>query len=346
MAPASAILSGGGLFWGIVYSVTSVAITLFNKAIFSHGFPSAMALTLMQGVVTIVGCQVLKWTGSPQMQFPDLNWRTVAQVAPLSFVFIAYVVISLMGLSAMNLPMFTSLRRLTIVFVMVEEMFLFGRRHSPAIVNTVVVMCIGAAIAAWKDLTFDLYAYWLLFLTNLFTSLYTVYVAKVRKDTGLSPAGMLFYCNVSSMPVLLVLAWFSGDLHKAWAFKLASGDSHFAFQFNFWASVFTAFLMNVSVFYNTVVTSARTQTVIGQLKNFVAFLLGLVLFSDYIYDPLNMFGLIVGLAGSVWYAYVEYVDKENAAAAAAAASGGANVLPTVAPTKGDGSASGAAEASK
>ena len=234
---------------------------------------------------------------------------TVLQVAPLSFVFIAYVVISLMSLERVNVPMFTALRRLTIVFVMVEEYFLLSRSPSRLITYSVLVMCLGAAIAAWKDLTFDPVSYFYLFLTNLFTSLYTVYITKVRKDTNLNPIGMLFYCNVSSMPVLFLLAWYSGDIAKAWAFPRMG---ELFFQINFQASIFLAFLMNVSVFYCTSLNSARTQTVVGQLKNFVAFLLGLVLFDDYIYDPINMLGLWVGLAGGVWYAYIESVEKAKA----------------------------------
>jgi hypothetical protein len=309
---APAALSGGGMFWAITYSVLSVAITLFNKAVFASGFPSAMTLTLLQGVVTIVGCEALKYSGSPQLQYPNLNLRTLLQVAPLSFVFIAYVVISLVSLGRINLPMFTTLRRLTILFVMVEEYFLLGRTPSRAILNTVGVMTLGAAIAAWKDLTFDPYTYFLLFLTNLFTSLYTVYISKVRKDTGLTPAGMLFYSNVSSMPVLLLLALYSGDVTAALGYE---GYNDIPFLINFIASIFIAFLMNVSVFYNTSVSSARTQTVVGQLKNFIAFVLGLWLFNDYVYDPINMLGLWVGLAGSVWYAYVEMVEKESASQA-------------------------------
>jgi hypothetical protein len=51
------------------------------------------------------------------------------------------------------------------------------------------------------------------------------------------------------------------------------------------------------------------QTVVGQLKNFVAFLLGLVMFDDYIYDHINFIGLMVGFAGGVWYTYVTYEEK-------------------------------------
>ena len=110
------------------------------------------------------------------VDFPAFNFATARKVAPLSFVFVAYVVVSLISLGRVNVPMFTALRRLTIVFVMIEEYFLLSEAEAPgagaegaappspradimaskAVIGSVFVMLLGAAIAAWKDLTFDL----------------------------------------------------------------------------------------------------------------------------------------------------------------------------------------------
>lgn len=60
------------------------------------------------------------------IDYPSFDWGVARKVAPLSFVFIAYVVISLISLGRVNVPMFTALRRVTVVFVMVEEHYLLG----------------------------------------------------------------------------------------------------------------------------------------------------------------------------------------------------------------------------
>ena len=104
-----------------------------------------MTLTCLQGLVTVIalgGCEggrvrpvlphprltpraeAMKRAGL--IDFPAFNFATARKVAPLSFVFIAYVVISLISLGRVNVPMFTALRRLTIVFVMIEEYFLLS----------------------------------------------------------------------------------------------------------------------------------------------------------------------------------------------------------------------------
>jgi hypothetical protein len=268
-----------------------------------------MTLTLLQGIVTVVSLQALRAYGI--IDFAPFSWATAAKVAPLSFVFISYVVVSLVSLGKVNVPMFTALRRLTILFVMVEEYYLLGISPSSGVVATVGVMTLGCAIAAWKDLTFDLTSYGWLFLTNLFTSLYTVFINTVKRDTGLSVFALLYYNSLVTMPALFALAWYTGDLSRAWAFPYSR---NIFFQINFQASIFLAFLLNLSTFYCSTLNSARTLSVVGQLKNVIAFILGLVLFNDYVFEPYNFAGLWVGFAGSVWYTYVTYAEKASGGA--------------------------------
>lgn len=90
----------------VTYSVVSIAITLFNKAVLtSFGFGSTMTLTLLQGFVTVVCLEAMRWRG--YIEYSPFSWNLVVKVAPLSFVFIAYVVVSLISLGRVNVPMFT-----------------------------------------------------------------------------------------------------------------------------------------------------------------------------------------------------------------------------------------------
>lgn len=296
-----------GLFWAITYSAISIALTLFNKAVLSsYKFESSMTLTLLQGLVTLSVLEIMRMKG--WVSYPPFNWRMVWRTSSLSIVFILYVVVSLIALGKVNVPMFTALRRLTIIFVMLEEYWMLGIVPSKAVMNSVIVMTIGAVIAAWKDLTFDPVSYTFLFFTNLFTSLYTVYINVVKKETGLNVFGLLFYNTVTTLPALAIVAFASGDLQAAWEFK---GHGDLLFQLNFQASIWLAVVLNISAFYSTTLNTARTQSVIGQLKNFVAFALGLVLFNDYIYDHINFLGLVIGFVGGVQYSYVTYMEKET-----------------------------------
>ena len=77
-----------------------------------------MTLTLLQGLVTVICLEVMRRRG--YIEYKPWSLDLAIKVAPLSFVFIAYVVVSLVSLGRVNVPMFTALRRLTILFVMGE----------------------------------------------------------------------------------------------------------------------------------------------------------------------------------------------------------------------------------
>ena len=42
-----------------------------------------------------------------------------------------------------------------------------------------------------------------------------MYINVVKKETGLNIWAMLYYNNVTTMPALFVLAWYTGDLQRA-----------------------------------------------------------------------------------------------------------------------------------
>ena len=59
----------------------------------SYNYDSTMTLTFLQGLVTILCLTTMKRLR--YIDYPNFEWSVARKVAPLSFVFIAYVVISL-----------------------------------------------------------------------------------------------------------------------------------------------------------------------------------------------------------------------------------------------------------
>lgn len=301
--PASGVASAisPAFFWALSYGLSSMAITLFNKAVLTEWqFQFPQVLTVCQGIFTIVCMYMLRQAGL--ITFQDLNWKVARQVAPLSAVFIFYVVISLAALGRVNVPMFTALRRTTLLFVMGLEYMTVGTIPTQWTMAATAVMTGGAMIAAAKDLTYDPISYGFVFLTNLGTALYTVNIAKVKREHKLDVFTMLWYNNLMTMPVLAVIALMSGEVAQVVAYPHL-WDPNFQILFGFSATL--AFWLNYSTYQSTSLNSPTTQSVIGQLKNFVAFALSLVLFSDYIYDAINFTGLLIGFSGGVWYSIMQ-----------------------------------------
>ena len=311
---------GSPMFWALMYGLSSMTITLFNKAVMStYDFKYPMFLTVCQSLFTLLALTVVSKMGI--IDLPEFNWGLARKIAPLSLAFVGYVVVSLMALGNVNVPMFTALRRTTICFAMGMEYYYYGKTPSQRVLVAVGIMLLGAGIAAWKDLTFDLYSYGLVVLTNILTALYTTSLGDVKKQSRLSTFAILYYNTVLTMPVLLTVCVLTGEMQEAIAFPSLTNPG-FMIVFSFSATL--AFFLNLATYFSAALNGATTQSVIGQIKNFVAFILSLFLFSDYIFEPTNFTGLLIGFFGGVYYGYVQYqASQVQKPAAAKLGNGGA-----------------------
>ena len=297
----------GGIVAALAYSVISIAIMLFNKAVMSKfRFHHSKFLTLFQSALSAGLLVFLKRSG--WLPIENLKWDKIKKVAPLSIIFISYVVISLAALSGVNLPMFSALRRTTIVFVMVVEYWLQKKIPSQGVRLAAGIMVAGAILASLRDFTFDLKSYVLLFITNLVSSLYTVNISKIRMETGLSSFSLLYYNCVISIPFLLALNLITNEFWQVAHYPQLGNP---IFLMIFMSSLFLAFMLNITTYLSTTLNSPVTQCFIGEAKNAVAFIISFFVFDDYIYDHWNMLGLVISLFGSAVYAYVTFQAKQR-----------------------------------
>jgi len=74
-------------------------------------------------------------------------------------------------------------------------------------------------------------------------------------------------------------------------------------------SCILAFLLNYTIFWNTILNSALTQSMCGNLKDFFTVGIGWVLFGGLPFDLLNVIGQGLGFLGSGLYAYCKIKGK-------------------------------------
>jgi len=104
----------------LTYGVTSITIMMFNKAVLSEfGFGYPAVLTLLQSTVTAAALKAMSLAQWVELAPFDVN--IAKRVAPLSFLFLGYVIISLLALQYVNMPMFAALRRTSVGFLLVIQ---------------------------------------------------------------------------------------------------------------------------------------------------------------------------------------------------------------------------------
>ncbi|KAG8212654.1 hypothetical protein J437_LFUL019308 [Ladona fulva] len=291
----------------LFYGVSSFMITVINKTVLTtYGFPSFQVLGLGQMVATIVVLYSAKKLRI--LDFPDFGLDTFGKIWPLPIIFIGNMVFGLGGTKQLSLPMFTALRRFSILMTMMAEFYILGVRPSLIVQISVYIMIIGAIVAASDDLAFNLEGYVFVLLNDFFTAANGVYMKKKLDSKELGKYGLMFYNSLFMMPPTLLFAWQAGELDKAAEFEDWT-DPLFLSQFLL--SCVMGFILSYSVIVCTFYNSALTTTIIGCLKNICVTYLGMVIGGDYVFSVLNFVGINLSVVGSLIYTWVTFRRRDT-----------------------------------
>jgi solute carrier family 35 protein len=300
--------------------LTAILLIYFNKAAFHYySFNAPNLLTLTQTVVSLAFLYSLR--ASDWISFQSFTIQRFRRLLPIGLAFLGYMILGMISMKYVSVPIYTTLRRTTVCFVMIFEYYLVGKTASRHIIFAVGLMLLGALIAGVRDLHFDLYSYFLLFGYNFFTAVYLVLINRVTteeknieyemklngvKYNAISKYDLQYYNNLINLPFLLVIILCTGE----WKSFLASPFlPQIGFQLALLGSSLLAFVLNVAIFWNTAVNSALTQTVSGQAKDIVVIMLGYWAFDDATMDIYSFFGVFLGFAGGAYYAYVKLKES-------------------------------------
>lgn len=294
----------------LFYAVSSFMITVVNKSVLtSYAFPSFQMLAFGQMLTTVVVLYISKHLKI--VSFPDFDMRTFSQLSPLPFIYIANMVFGLGGTKELSLPMFTMLRRFSILMTMIAEYWILGVRQKLPVKISVGLMILGAIIAATTDLGFNLQGYVFVLLSDFLTASNGVFTKKIlgsNKEMG--KYGIMFYCALFMLPFSFIIMWQTGDLKIAIDYPSWHDP---AFLVQFLMSCGMGFILSYSVVLCTQHNSALTTTIMGCLKNILVTYLGMFIGGDYIFSVNNFIGINLSVIGSVLYTYITFKPPSKSA---------------------------------
>jgi len=141
------------------------------------------------------------------------------------------------------------------------------------------------------------------------TALYLILIAKKSKETGLNTFGLMFYNNLLSLPVIVIIV-----IVTEWDVLMQFEHWYnIGFHFFFWLSAFQAFALNYFVFLCSTVNSPLTTSITGQLKSIIQTILGLFTFGGVVVTTSLGIGLTTSTVGGIWYGYLKYSEQINKA---------------------------------
>jgi len=285
----------------ILYGIISVSITFFNKAILSlFKFKYSALLTLGQMVFSLIFLSLLKHFNI--IYFADFSISAAKKTIPLAACFTLMVVTGLSSLALISVPVFTALRRISTLLVIVGDLYFFGKGTETNETQSVIFMVIGALLAVAGDMDHSVYGYALLIFNCVITATYMIEVSRKSKDTGLTTFGIMFYCNLLSMPIVVILFYLFEYEDMAEYIYLTD----YSFLFCFFAACIQAFILNYLTYLCCAMNSPLTTTATSVFKAFLSTVLGLFVFADVQITFLLLLGLFISFIGSIWYNYVKY----------------------------------------
>ncbi|XP_060894709.1 nucleotide sugar transporter SLC35D2 isoform X1 [Labrus mixtus] len=286
----------------LFYAGSSFILTVVNKTVLTtFRFPSYMCLGIGQMATTLVVLYVAK--KSKTVQFQDFDISILLKIFPLPLLYVGNHITGLASTKKLSLPMFTVLRKFTILMTMILEVYILRKTFPKRLVYSVAAIILGAMVAASSDLAFDVEGYTFILLNDVFTAASSVYTKKKLGSEGLGKYGVLFYnALIIIIPTLLASA-FTGDLHEAVTFE---DWVEATFIFCFLVSCFMGFVLMYSIVLCSYYNSALTTAVVGAIKNVAVAYIGVFVGGDYLFSWTNFLGLSICMSGGLMYSYFTF----------------------------------------
>ncbi|CAB3405239.1 unnamed protein product [Caenorhabditis bovis] len=293
----------------VFYGLISVLIVFVNKILLTNfRFPSFLFVGVGQMTATIVILFLAKLFRI--VQFPSLDSSIPRKLMPLPILYFFNLITGLGGTKMINLPMFTVLRRFSILMTMILEFYILGVKASRAVKISVGLMIGGSFIAAIYDLSFDTIGYTMIFINNICTAALGVYTKQKLDAKDLGKYGLMYYnCLFMVLPAICVTKY-TGDLDKAMQF-IASDEMTSSVWLCFLLSCVCGFILNYSLVLCTHHNSALTTTCVGPIKNLFVTYAGMFSSGDYVFSWANFIGINVSVFGSILYTYVTFRSKNS-----------------------------------
>lgn len=300
--------SGAHFPSALLYGAVAISMNFVNKATLSQ-FPLPLALLTLQMLSAVTIVPLLQAAGL--VHLPPLSLKKGLSLLPLCVLYNANTALALMGLNSLNIPVYSTLKRLTPVIVLSARAAMDRRAPPASISASVALIVLGCVVTGAGDLTFDLAGYLFAFASCLLQALYLILVEVSGAERGIGSAELLLYNSLLSLPFLFVVMALTGESARFLPSFHAACLGLGAFPALLALCANMGSLLNFSLFYCTMNNSALTTTVVGVLKGVLVTMLGFAFSSSMQFSANSVVGILMNTTGGVMYTAIKHRNAKQ-----------------------------------
>ncbi|GMM50111.1 GDP-mannose transporter [Starmerella bacillaris] len=297
------------------YCISSIVMTLGNKFVLSgKNFNLNCVVLAVQSLSCLAVIHVLKALGF--VSFRKYSNADAKKWFPIAALLVAMIYTASKAIQYLSVPVFTIFKNLTIILIAYGEVLWFGGVVTPMIFFSFMLIVLSSVVAAWSDVTASAgqsinWIGYLWMFSNCFSQAAFVLVLRKRiKVLGFKDMDTMFYNNLLSIPILLVVSVLFEDWSPENVLKNFPEENRFSVIM---MMVITG-LLSVGISYCSGwcvrVTSSTTYSMVGALNKLPIAVFGL-LFFDPVITFMKVFSIVLGFSAGLVYSYAKIQQQKQ-----------------------------------
>ena len=213
-----------GLAFTYLYVISSSAINIINRIVFhNYEFNFNFTYSFLQQFSSLLIFIIFKNTKTLKKSIGELSLSDFGKFKCyyLSFTLIS-ILNTLMGFYGnqlvKNISMFLSLKKMTVVFLLIIDLFFAKKKISWITIVCIFLMTVGSLLVGMDTFSNDYIGYILVFISDVVQIIYSKLIEVFRKHTGVSSLKLLIYNTYLSIPILIMGALITNEHQKIYKY--------------------------------------------------------------------------------------------------------------------------------
>ena len=308
-----------GIISTYLYIFMSICMNMINRILFhTYKFRFNFTILFCQQFFCLVTFVILSYTSETyrnkagELSYNDYKSFRKKYIS-FAFVFILNNLIGFIGSQLIvNTPMFLTLRKLVLVMIYLNDVFIGKKKLSCFTSTCVLVVTFGTVLAGIEDFSADYVGYIIVIIYNALTVLYNKMTETFKRDTGVPNLKLLVYNSFLSCPFLFILIFATGEYKKLIIYltgeKIFEGSYVGAFVYLFFFCAFCVALI-LSFFISNEKNSSLFTAMLSNSKDVIITGLSYFWLKGTKFTFCIIGGLLISTVGAVLIAVKSMYDN-------------------------------------